>query len=162
VVLANQVVPVGQWWSTIVGKFRGNHKDATERWYWNRKDTAERWYWNYKDTAEKWHWNHKGTVGTSRRLQKSTDGLGRGETLGVTRDASAGISFRSDGVASSVQEKDTAKDSTSLLTIIGTVTSQAALLTALLYYFGRIYTHGSFLSISGSIQAYLVTVLPTM
>ena len=44
----------------------------------------------------------------------------------------------------SAQEQRAVTDSSSALTIIGTIASQAVLITALLYYFGWVYTHSFF------------------
>lgn len=64
--------------------------------------------------------------------------------FGATRDSPAGNAFRLDGVGSSTPEQRTVTDSSSALTIIGTITSQVVLITALFYYFGWVYTHSFF------------------
>lgn len=63
----------------------------------------------------------------------------------ATRHVPAAKLFRHDSVvATSAVEKGTATDRSSVLAIIGAVTSQAVLLTAALYYFGWVYTHSFF------------------
>jgi hypothetical protein len=64
--------------------------------------------------------------------------------FGATRDVPAGTSSRFDGADSSVSEKRTVTDPSTILTIIGTITSQAVLITALFYYFGRVYARSFF------------------
>lgn len=68
--------------------------------------------------------------------------------LGATRDVPAGSGFRSDGTAPSSPEQRALADPSNVLTIIGTVTSQGLLITALLYYFGWVRAH-SFLGYFG-------------
>jgi hypothetical protein len=69
---------------------------------------------------------------------------GRGETVDVARGVSSETSCGSDRTVSSIQEKSSIADPNNVLTIIGTITSQVVLITALLYYFGWIYTHSFF------------------
>lgn len=63
--------------------------------------------------------------------------------FGVTREFPAGNAFRFDGAGLSTPER-TDTDSSSVLTIIGTIASQVVLITALFYYFGWVYAHSFF------------------
>jgi hypothetical protein len=51
---------------------------------------------------------------------------------------------RSNGASPSDPNQRTVADPSNMLTIIGTITSQAVLITALFYYFGWVYAHGLF------------------
>lgn len=64
--------------------------------------------------------------------------------FGVTRDVLADNAVHSDGVAPSIPKQRTVRDSSNVLTIIGTITSQVVLITALFYYFGWVYTRSYF------------------
>jgi hypothetical protein len=59
----------------------------------------------------------------------------------VTRDISAGDGVRADLATQLVPEQRATTDQSGVLTIIGTITSQVALVTALFYYFGWVYIH---------------------
>jgi hypothetical protein len=64
--------------------------------------------------------------------------------FGAPRAVSADDIFRFDGAGPSALERRTVTDPSNMLTIIGTITSQVVLITALFYYFGRVYTHSFF------------------
>lgn len=64
--------------------------------------------------------------------------------FGVTRDVLTGNAVHSVGVAPSTPKQRTGADSNNALTIIGTITSQVVLITALFYYFGWVYTRSYF------------------
>lgn len=59
----------------------------------------------------------------------------------MTRDISAGDGARADLATQLAPEQRAATDQSGVLTIIGTITSQVALATALFYYFGWVYIH---------------------
>jgi hypothetical protein len=68
--------------------------------------------------------------------------------VGATRDVPANHSSRSYGAAPSHQEQRAVAESSNVLTLIGTITSQVVLITGLLYYFGWVRIH-SFLDYFG-------------
>ena len=68
----------------------------------------------------------------------------RGAQFGVSRGVLAGNGVPSDGVASSAPEQRTVTEFNNVLTIIGAITSQVVLITAVLYYFGWVYNQSYF------------------
>lgn len=68
--------------------------------------------------------------------------------FGMTRDVPTDIAFRPNGAGPSDSERRAVADPSNMLTIIGAITSQVVLITALFYYFGWVRTH-SFLGYFG-------------
>lgn len=79
--------------------------------------------------------------------------------IGATRDLPIGNALGSNDGGLSTLEQCTVTDSSSILTIIGTVASQAVLITALFYYFGWVYTHSffSYFGVEPSLIGYSTT-----
>jgi hypothetical protein len=66
------------------------------------------------------------------------------DQVGVTRDVPSANAVHSDGIAPATPEQRTVTESSNVLSIIGTITSQVVFITALFYYFGWVYTRSYF------------------